>query len=89
MAIGADSAQVVKGVLFDGMRPVLLGVLLGLGGALAASRIFSSVLYDVPATDPSTFLLAAGLLTLVAIGACFGPARRASQVDPMVALRAE
>jgi putative ABC transport system permease protein len=89
MALGADAARVVETVLFDGLRPVLIGVVLGLGGALALSRVFSSLLFNVHSTDPSTFLLASVLLTLVAIAACLGPARRATQVDPMVALRAE
>jgi putative ABC transport system permease protein len=87
MALGADGPRVVQAVLVDGLRPVLFGVLLGLGGALALSRVFSSLLFDVRATDPSTFLLSALVLTIVAIAACLGPARRATRVDPMVALR--
>jgi len=89
MALGANGRRVIETVLLDGLRPVLFGVLLGLGGALALSRIFSSLLFNVAATDPTTFLTAAVLLTVVAIIACLGPARRATQVDPMVALRAE
>jgi putative ABC transport system permease protein len=89
MALGANSTQVIETVMLDGLRPVVSGVLIGLGGALALSRIFSSLLFNVPATDPSTFLLAALLLTLVAIAACLGPARKATLVDPMIALRAE
>jgi len=89
MALGANGTQVIETVMLDGLRPVALGVVIGLGGALALSRIFSSLLFNVAATDPSTFVLAAILLTLVAIAACLGPARRATRVDPMVALRAE
>lgn len=89
MALGADSGRVVETVLLDGMRPVLAGVVLGLAGALALSRIFSNLLFKVTATDPSTFLLAAVVLTLIATAACLGPARRATRVDPMIALRAE
>jgi putative ABC transport system permease protein len=89
MALGANGTQVIEAVMLDGLRPVASGVMIGLGGALALSRIFSSLLFNVPATDPSTFLLAALLLTLVAIAACLGPARKATRVDPMIALRAE
>jgi putative ABC transport system permease protein len=89
MALGADRARVVQTVIFDGLRPVLAGVVLGLAGALAFSRILSSVLFNVAATDPSTFLLSALLLTLVAIAACLGPANRATKVDPMIALKSE
>jgi putative ABC transport system permease protein len=89
MALGADGTEVVKTVILDGLRPVLFGLVLGLGGALALSRVLESVLFNVAATDPSTFLLAAAVLTLVAIAACLGPARRATKVDPMIALRAE
>lgn len=89
MALGANGTQVIETVMLDGLRPVLFGLLIGLGGALALSRIFSSLLFNVAATDPSTFLLAALLLTLVATVACLGPARRATRVDPTVALRAE
>jgi ABC-type antimicrobial peptide transport system permease subunit len=68
---------------------VLFGVVIGLAGALALSRIFRSLLFNVAATDPATFLAAALALTIVAIAACLGPAKRATQVDPMLALRAE
>lgn len=89
MALGANATQVIETVMLDGLRPVALGVILGLGGALALSRIFSSLLFNVAASDPSTFLLAALLLALVATVACLGPARKATRVDPTVALRAE
>jgi putative ABC transport system permease protein len=89
MALGADGAQVIQTVFFDGLRPVLFGVVLGLGGALALSRVFFSLLFEVRATDPSIFLLSAIILALVAGAACLGPARRATRVDPMIALRAE
>jgi len=89
MALGADRTRVVQTVLFDGLRPVIVGVVLGVAGALAFSRILASVLFNVAATDPSTFLIAAALLTLVAIAACLGPAQRATRVDPMIALRSE
>ncbi len=87
MALGADGARVIQTVMFDGLRPVAAGVALGLVGALAFSRVLSSVLFQVTATDPSSFLYAAALLALVAVMACLSPARRATRVDPAIALR--
>jgi len=87
MALGADGARVIQTVMFDGLRPVAAGVALGLVGALAFSRIMTSVLFQVTATDPSSFLYAAVLLVFVAAAACLGPARRATRVDPAIALR--
>jgi putative ABC transport system permease protein len=87
MALGADGARVIQTVMFDGLRPVATGVALGLAGALVFSRIMTSVLFQVTATDPSSFLYAAILLILVAAAACLVPARRATQVDPAIALR--
>jgi ABC-type antimicrobial peptide transport system permease subunit len=89
MALGASGGRVVETVMLDGLRPVLAGVLIGLAGALAFSRVFSNLLFNVAASDPSTLILASLLLMLVASAACLGPARRATKVDPMVALRAE
>jgi putative ABC transport system permease protein len=89
MALGANGAHVIETVMLDGLRPVLFGVVLGLAGAAALSRVFSNLLFNVTATDPSTFVLAALVLSIVAIAACLGPARRATRVDPVVALRAE
>ena len=67
MALGADGARVVQTVMFDGLRPVAVGLALGLVGALAFSRVLSSVLFQVAATDPSSFLYATALLALVAV----------------------
>jgi putative ABC transport system permease protein len=89
MALGANGPKVVETVMLDGLRPVLLGVVLGLGGALALSQTLSAVLFNVAATDPSTFSVAAVVLTLVASAACLVPARKATKVDPVVALRQE
>jgi len=89
MALGADRATVRRAVLLGGLRPVLLGVVLGLMGALAATRVLSSLLFEVTATDPMTFAGVAGFLLIVAAIACYLPARRASRVDPMTALRLE
>jgi ABC-type antimicrobial peptide transport system permease subunit len=67
----------------------VLGLLIGLAGALALSRFLQSLLFGVDATDPATFVLVAVGLLLVAAGACWIPARRATRVDPMIALRNE
>ena len=88
-ALGAQSRDVLKLVLNEGLVIVVTGLALGLGVAFAATRLISSFLYDVGATDPMTFLGIAVLLTGVALGACFVPARRAMKVDPMTALRHE
>jgi putative ABC transport system permease protein len=89
IALGAGASQVVSRVVVDGLRPVLIGVALGIAAALALSRTLNSFLFHVSATDPPTFILAAVLLTIVAVAACLGPARKAARVDPAVALRAE
>jgi ABC-type antimicrobial peptide transport system permease subunit len=79
--------RVIQTVMFDGLRPVAAGLALGLVGALAFSRVLSSVLFQVTATDPSSYLYAAALLALVAVVACLSPACRATRVDPAIALR--
>src|SRR6266850_1997418 len=89
MALGARRYEVVRLVVGQGARLALIGVALGLGGALLLTRLMSSLLYDVEATDPLTFASVALLLVLVAIAASYIPARRAMRVDPMVALRYE
>lgn len=89
MALGADRATMQRAVLLGGLRPVLLGVAIGLLGAFAATRVLSSLLFEVTATDPLTFAAVAGFLLIVAAVACYLPARRASRVDPMTALRLE
>jgi predicted permease len=89
MALGAQSAQVLSLVIKQGMKLVGAGVLAGLFIALALARLLSSQLFGVSAFDPVTFALMALTLLLIALLACFIPARRATKVDPMVALRYE
>ncbi|HET9530504.1 MAG TPA: ADOP family duplicated permease, partial [Blastocatellia bacterium] len=87
MALGAKPVDVIRLVVRQGMIPVIVGLIIGLGAALVGSRVIESLLYEVSATDPMTYIAIALVLTAVAIAACYVPARRASRVDPVVALR--
>lgn len=89
MALGALPADVLRLVLGHGLRIVGLGLLLGTGGALAATRLLNALLYGTSAQDPLTFAFVIATLLLVALGACLLPARRATKVQPLVALRHE
>jgi putative ABC transport system permease protein len=89
MALGADWRDVMGMVLREGMGMALGGVVAGLAGAWGLTRFLASLLYGVRPTDPLTFLAVPLLLILVALLACYIPARRAAKVDPMVALRYE
>ena len=89
MALGARPFDVLKLVVRQGMILALIGVVVGLAGALALTRVMSSLLFEVTERDPITFVVVAALLIVVAFIACFVPARRATKVDPLVALRYE
>jgi putative ABC transport system permease protein len=89
MALGARPGDVFRLVLQEGTLLILVGLVAGVGAAYAATRILASQLYDVSSTDPLTFVLIAFLVTGAALLACYLPARKAANVDPMVALRYE
>jgi predicted permease len=89
MALGADTADVLRLVLRQGLALAAVGLVIGLAGAFAASRLLTSMLFEVKANDPLTYAGVAVLLGLVTLAASYIPARRAAKVDPLVALRQE
>ncbi|HEY9284767.1 MAG TPA: ABC transporter permease [Pyrinomonadaceae bacterium] len=89
IALGARPPDVLRLVVGQGMRSVLLGILIGIGGALALTRLIAHLLFGVSTADPLTLMVVTALLTSVGLLACYLPARRATKVDPMVALRCE
>jgi len=89
MALGARRGQVLGMVLREGMRTIIIALVVGIATAGVATRLLSSQLFGVSTTDPLTFISVPVLLSIVALAACYLPARRASRVDPIVALRAD
>ena len=89
MALGARRSEVVRLVLGRGMRIVGLATVVGLGAAFAAARLLRGQLFGVTASDPLTFLGVPVILAMVALIACYLPARRAARVNPAIALRSE
>jgi putative ABC transport system permease protein len=89
MALGARTQNVCRLAMRHGLTPAFIGVVVGVIGALAATQLATSLLYGVTPRDPLTFVGVVALLVLIALGAAWLPARRATRVDPMIALRAE
>jgi ABC-type antimicrobial peptide transport system permease subunit len=92
MALGAEKRNIFRLVVGNGVRVALAGIAIGAAVALILTRLlssFSQLLYGIRANDPATFLAVSLVLTCVSIAACYLPARRATRVDPMVALRHE
>lgn len=88
MALGAELRDMLRGIVGHGMKLVLAGLVLGVAGSLALTKVLGGMLFNVRATDPVTFVAVCTLLAAVGAIACYLPARRAAKVDPMVALRA-
>jgi len=89
IALGAQPKSVLRLVVKEGMKVGLVGIGIGLAAALAAARVLSNIVYGLPVHDPATFASVAAALTVIALGACYVPARRAAKVNPLVALRYE
>ncbi|HKC85430.1 MAG TPA: FtsX-like permease family protein, partial [Blastocatellia bacterium] len=89
VALGARTRDVLKLVVTQGMKPALAGIAIGLAASFGLTRLMKSLLFDVSATDPLTFVVITLLLTAIGLLACWIPARRATKVDPMAALRTE
>jgi putative ABC transport system permease protein len=85
--LGAQQSDVLRLVVGQGFRLAVVGVALGIAGALVLTRLMATLLFHVSATDPATFVIVALLFLLVALAASYLPARRATKIDPMAALR--
>jgi ABC-type antimicrobial peptide transport system permease subunit len=89
MALGASPVAVMRMVLAHGRRLTILGIVLGIGGALVVSRLMQQTLFEVNAADPRVYIAVSVILLLVTECASWFPARRATRVDPVIALRSE
>ena len=89
MALGAEPHRILRMVLREGLTLLFLGIIIGVPAALAATRLIAAMLYGLKASDPTTILAAVGVMAVVAALAGYIPARRATRVDPMGALRYE
>ena len=89
MALGATPSQVHRMVLARGLRPTLLGIVIGIPAAISAASLLRGMLFEVRAVDPVTFVVVPAMLLLVAVAACALPARRATRIDPTVGLRVD
>jgi ABC-type antimicrobial peptide transport system permease subunit len=94
MALGADTRRILRMVMSQGAWQLAIGLVLGAGGialllGVVAAAALKNILFKVDALDPTLYLVVSGLLTVVAAASCFVPARRATRVNPMVALRTE
>jgi ABC-type antimicrobial peptide transport system permease subunit len=89
LALGARPLSMMSGVLRQGLSLTLTGIVVGVGGALLATRLLGGLLHDVRPHDPATYSIIAFIFLAVALLACAVPARRAARVDPIIALRSE
>ena len=89
MALGAETGAVLKLILKQGMKLVLLGIIIGVPAALAVTQVIKSLLFGLSTIDPGTYVVVTLLLAAAAFLACWIPARRATKVDPMITLRYE
>jgi len=89
IALGAQHRDVLRLIMKDGIKLTLLGIVLGLAGAVALTRLMASLLFEVKPTDPATLIGVAFVLAAAALLACYIPARRALSIQPIIALRCE